>query len=99
MRTIKMKNNVYLLSGYSIVGPLEGKGPLHNYFDYVLKDDTLKEKTFTDNCNSIEKFKDDIPREQIVPCYVEDAMERFIKEKGTSLIKDESYYTVALYKD
>lgn len=46
MRTIKMKNNVYLLSGYSIVGPLEGKGPLHNYFDYVLKDDTLKEKTF-----------------------------------------------------
>ena len=46
MRTIKFKNNVYLLSGYSIVGPLEGKGPLKEYFDYVLQDDTLKEKTF-----------------------------------------------------
>ena len=46
MQTIKMKNNVYLLSGYSIVGPLEGKGPLKGYFDYILKDDTLKEKTF-----------------------------------------------------
>lgn len=46
MQTIKMKNNVYILSGYSIVGPLEGKGPMHDYFDYILKDDTLKEKTF-----------------------------------------------------
>lgn len=46
MQTIKFKNNVYLLSGYSIVGPLEGKGPLKEYFDYVLQDDTLKEKTF-----------------------------------------------------
>ena len=46
MQTIKLKNNVYLLSGYSIVGPLEGKGPLKEYFDYILKDDTLKEKTF-----------------------------------------------------
>lgn len=46
MQTIKMKNNVYVLAGYSIVGPLEGKGPLKDYFDYVLQDDTLKEKTF-----------------------------------------------------
>ncbi len=46
MQTIKMKNNTYLLDGYSIVGPLEGKGPLKDYFDYILKDDTLKEKTF-----------------------------------------------------
>lgn len=46
MQTIIMKNDVYLLNGYSIVGPLEGKGPLASYFDYVLKDDTLKEKTF-----------------------------------------------------
>ena len=46
MQTIKMKNNVYVLSGYSVVGPLEGKGPLSDYFDYVLKDDTLKENTF-----------------------------------------------------
>lgn len=46
MQTIKMKNNTYLLNGYSIVGPMEGKGPLKDYFDYILKDDTLKEKTF-----------------------------------------------------
>lgn len=46
MQTIKMKNNVYLLAGYSMVGPLEGKGPLKDYFDYIIKDDTLKEKTF-----------------------------------------------------
>ncbi len=41
-----MKNNTYLLEGYSIVGPLEGKGPMHDYFHYILQDDTLKEKTF-----------------------------------------------------
>lgn len=46
MQTIKMKNNVFISSGYSCVGPLEGKGPLNEYFDYILKDDTLKEKTF-----------------------------------------------------
>ncbi len=46
MQTIKLKNNVYLLDGYSIVGPLEGKGPLKDYFDYVLKDDTLNEPSF-----------------------------------------------------
>ena len=46
MQTIKMKHNTYLLKGYSMVGPLEGKGPLGEYFDYVLKDDTLGEKTF-----------------------------------------------------
>ena len=46
MRTIILKNPVYLLNGYSVVGPLEGKGPLKDYFDYVLQDDTLKEKSF-----------------------------------------------------
>ena len=46
MQTIKMKNNVFLLSAFSMVGPLEGKGPLKEYFDYVIQDDTLKEKTF-----------------------------------------------------
>ena len=46
MQTIKMKNNVYIISGYSMVGPLEGKGPLKEYFDYIIQDDTLKEKTF-----------------------------------------------------
>jgi len=46
MQTIKMKNNVYLISSYSMVGPLEGKGPLKEYFDYIIQDDTLKEKSF-----------------------------------------------------
>ena len=46
MKTIKIKNPVYLLSGYSVVGPLEGGGPLKEYFDYVLQDDTLKEQSF-----------------------------------------------------
>ena len=46
MQTYKLKNNVYILEGFSMVGPLEGKGPLKDYFDYVIQDDTLKEKTF-----------------------------------------------------
>lgn len=46
MQTIKLHNEVYLMEGYSIVGPLEGSGPLSSYFDYVLKDDKLQEKTF-----------------------------------------------------
>lgn len=46
MQTIKLKKNVYILSGFSMVGPLEGKGPLKEYFDYVIQDDTLNEKTF-----------------------------------------------------
>ena len=46
MQTIILKNNAYLLNGFSMVGPLEGKGPLKDYFDYVVKDDTLKEKSF-----------------------------------------------------
>lgn len=46
MQTIKLKKKTYLLEGYSIVGPLEGTGPLKDYFDYILKDDTLKESSF-----------------------------------------------------
>lgn len=46
MQTITLKNNVYLLEGYSMVGPFEAKGPLKEYFDFCFKDDTLKEKSF-----------------------------------------------------
>ena len=45
MQTVKIKN-AYILAGYSIVGPLESKGPLKDYFDYNLKEDTLKEKSY-----------------------------------------------------
>ena len=44
MQTIKLKNDVFIISGYSMVGPLEGAGPLKEYFDYVIQDVTyLKE--------------------------------------------------------
>ena len=46
MQTIKLKHDTYVLKSYSIVGPMEGKGPLGKYFDYVLKDDTFGEKSF-----------------------------------------------------
>ena len=46
MQTIKLKKKAYIQAGYSIVGPLEGIGPLGQYFDYVIQDDTLREKTF-----------------------------------------------------
>lgn len=46
MQTITLKGNAYLMEGYSMVGPLEGKGPLKDYFDFCFADDTLKEKTF-----------------------------------------------------
>lgn len=46
MQTIILKNNTYLFEGYSMVGPLESKGPLKDYFDFCFADDTLKEKTF-----------------------------------------------------
>jgi len=45
MQTIKL-TNAFIQNGYSMVGPMEGKGPLGKYFDYVFKDDTLKEKSF-----------------------------------------------------
>lgn len=41
-----MKNDTYLLAGFSAVGILESKGPLKDYFDYCIKDDTLKESTY-----------------------------------------------------
>ena len=47
MQTIKLKKKTYLLEGYSIVGPLEGTGPLKDYFDYILKDDTLNLEAYS----------------------------------------------------
>jgi len=35
-----------IISGYSIVGPKEGKSPVAKYFDYILKSDTFNEKTY-----------------------------------------------------
>ena len=44
MRTVILKNPVYLLNGYSVVGPLEGKGPLKDYFDYILCGDQVTKR-------------------------------------------------------
>lgn len=38
-QTVKLLNPPSILSGYSIVGPKEGSGPLKEYFDYILEDD------------------------------------------------------------
>lgn len=43
--TIFFKNPVYIGETATIAGPKEGEGPLHKYFDHVLKDDLLKQKS------------------------------------------------------
>lgn len=65
-------------------------GNAHSILKIMDKLDEVPEKV---------RYHTDIPREQIIPNYVEDAIERFVKEKGTSFVKDESYYTVTFYKD
>lgn len=45
-QTIFFKNKPRIISGYSIVGPKEGKGPFGKMFDYVMNDDFFCEKTF-----------------------------------------------------
>lgn len=39
-------NNVYLRNGAAIVGEKEGKGPLKDYFDFILPDDKWGEESF-----------------------------------------------------
>lgn len=45
-QSILFKNPPCILGAASIVGPKEGKGPLGNYFDKILKDDLWGEKTW-----------------------------------------------------
>ena len=45
-QTFVFDNGVYLLSGASIVGEKEGQGPLKNYFDVILQEDTWGEDSF-----------------------------------------------------
>lgn len=49
------------------------------------------------NCPNI-KVECSVEREDLVPKYIEDAMLRFIKEKGTNMVKDESKYVVQFKK-
>ena len=45
-QTIKLKNPPKIISTYSIVGPKEGQGPLAEYFQEVIRDDTLGKDSF-----------------------------------------------------
>ncbi len=45
-QTIKFENPPSIVGTASIVGPKEGEGPLSNYFDLVLEDDTWGQKSF-----------------------------------------------------
>lgn len=45
-QTLIFKKKAVLLEAASIVGPKEGKGPLAEYFDLVLKDDLLGKKSW-----------------------------------------------------
>jgi stage V sporulation protein AD len=44
-QTIFLKKKPRIISGYSIVGPKEGKGPFGKMFDYIMNDDFFCEKT------------------------------------------------------
>lgn len=45
-QTIVLKNKPKIIGSYSIVGPKEGEGNFHAYFDYIMKNDCFGEKTF-----------------------------------------------------
>ena len=45
-QTIKLKNPPKIISTFSIVGPKEGEGPLRDYFDKILDDDTCGKDSY-----------------------------------------------------
>ncbi len=45
-QTIKLSNPPKIISTFSIVGPKEGHGPLREYFDEILNDDTCGKDSF-----------------------------------------------------
>ena len=51
MRTVKFDKNVYIKSGFTIVGPKEDDGNFSGCFDIVLKNDLWCEKSF-EKCES-----------------------------------------------
>lgn len=46
LQTVNLVNRPKFISSYSVVGPKEGRGPLKNYFDNILSNDMLGQKTF-----------------------------------------------------
>ena len=45
-QTVELANPPKIISTFSIVGPKEGEGPLKQYFDEVLDDDTFGQKSY-----------------------------------------------------
>lgn len=45
-QTVILRNKPAIVGHYSMVGPIEGKGPMGKYFDYIFKHDKLHETTF-----------------------------------------------------
>ena len=45
-QTIIFKNKPYILSAYSIAGKKESEGPMSDWFDYCISDDTYGESTW-----------------------------------------------------
>ncbi|NFE60958.1 stage V sporulation protein AD [Clostridium botulinum] len=45
-QTVRLENPPKIISTYSIVGPKEGDGPLKEYFDQILNDDTCGKDSF-----------------------------------------------------
>lgn len=45
-QTVKLKDPPKIISAFSVVGHKEGEGPLKDYFDFVLSDDTLGQESY-----------------------------------------------------
>lgn len=45
-QTVFLRNKPRFVGSYSVVGPKEGNGPMSKYFDEILEDDMLGQKTF-----------------------------------------------------
>ncbi len=45
-QTVVFENKPRIIGNYSVVGPKEGRGPMANYFDYILNHDLYGEKTY-----------------------------------------------------
>jgi stage V sporulation protein AD len=55
-QTVKLLNPPSILSGYSIVGPKEGSGPLKEYFDYILEDDLWGQESWEKAESKMQEF-------------------------------------------
>ena len=54
-QTIFFKNRPYIIGTYSIGGVKEDEGPMHEWFDQCLEDDTYGEKTWEKAESSMQK--------------------------------------------